>query len=568
MKKIIWSWLCCLSLILTACSTDEEQWGGTTAGKVEITANIVPARDTRISINSDGEGTFTEGDRIRLFVQPDNASRTPYDLFLNNGVWQPQLTWDQLGQGGAEFIGYYPAVQQSYGRFSYQISYDQNKTAEYQRSDLLRARTRVAHGQRVDLNFEHMLSRLTVRISSDTYTEELLSKAIVEVWGFTKADFDLATGEIVKLDYGSLQRRIRMKYVGDGVFQAILLPHEIFEEWKEVNLNPWVSLSIDQTVKTVVAPATLADGTPFNRLEPGKEVTLNINLNKEDPAIWVNQTKFVYGLKNPPLSQWGYAYADDKQKIIGLTWKPEYGWFDCNKKDPVTESENDNNMCWAASAANVIHWWLEQNKENVARYGKFTGPSKYPNSLESEIFQLYKDHFENEGYFPKNAINWFFTGRDGAQHRDGAGFFQDVFGLKTVVRAMSFGEIDPDGKRRFNQGIKQAFRSKEAISCAFTLPNGSSHAINIWGADFDAQGDICALYIVDNNDRGWEDQNEHYEGGEWIIKTGLFRKPIVYKNGVPYMESSAAGFFTMRMNEVVFLGLHEREWKAYFEQHP
>lgn len=565
MKKIYFALFCCLSLIMAACTADEE-WEALSNDKVEISADIVPMKDSRISVDAEGKGHFTQGDMLRLYVQPDFASMSSYNLTLDNGVWQPQITWDELGAGDATFAGYYPRLQYKSGVYYFQIPYNQSKKADFQSADLLSARVRVAHGQRVDLNFEHAMSRVAVQLNGGQFTEEDFSHAVVEIWGFTKADVDPMTGKLVKLDYGSLSQKIRMNYAGNGRFQAILFPHEIFEEWQDPSLNPWITLTIKGTTRNIVAPTTLADGTPFTRLEPGKEVTVNLNLSKEDPAEWANQTKWVYGLHNPPTSEWGCAYADAQQKIIGLTWKREYGWFDCNKVDPSSGTAGDNNMCWAASCSNMLHWWLEQNKENVARYGKYTGPSKYPNSFESEIFQLYKDNFENEGYHPENGLNWFFTGRDGSVHRDGAAFFKDVFGVKTVVRAVAFSMVEPDGKRLFSNSLKQAFRDKEAICCSFILPNGGAHAINIWGAEFDAEGYVSALYIVDNNDRGWEDQEEHYEHGEWIIKTGLFRKPIVYKNGVPYMESSAAGFFTMRMNSLVFLGLHEREWEAYFQK--
>ncbi|MFR3186663.1 MAG: IdeS/Mac family cysteine endopeptidase [Phocaeicola sp.] len=64
---------------------------------------------------------------------------------------------------------------------------------------------------------------------------------------------------------------------------------------------------------------------------------------------------------------------------MGLKWDVRYGWFDCNKRDPnKQQTDSDSEMCWAASSSNLIHWWLEQNKEFVARYS-YTGPSAYEN---------------------------------------------------------------------------------------------------------------------------------------------------------------------------------------------
>lgn len=45
-----------------------------------------------------------------------------------------------------------------------------------------------------------------------------------------------------------------------------------------------------------------------------------------------------------------------------LTWKEGSGWFDCNK---TFNYYGDGNMCWAAAASNLIHWWLAQNQNTL-----------------------------------------------------------------------------------------------------------------------------------------------------------------------------------------------------------
>lgn len=94
---------------------------------------------------------------------------------------------------------------------------------------------------------------------------------------------------------------------------------------------------------------------------------------------------------------------------MGLKWKADYGWYDCNKTNPSAGSGGDSEMCWAAAASNMIHWWLDQNKEYVDRLG-YDGPKDYIRSTESAVFNLYKEAFYNEGQHSYNALNWFFTG--------------------------------------------------------------------------------------------------------------------------------------------------------------
>ena len=37
----------------------------------------------------------------------------------------------------------------------------------------------------------------------------------------------------------------------------------------------------------------------------------------------------------------------------------EGGWYDVNKQGPNDDNDGDKNMCYAASAANLITWWQD-----------------------------------------------------------------------------------------------------------------------------------------------------------------------------------------------------------------
>lgn len=67
-------------------------------------------------------------------------------------------------------------------------------------------------------------------------------------------------------------------------------------------------------------------------------------------------------------------------------------------------------MCWAAAASNLIHWWMDQNREYIAAYDKKYGPEygdlkrpeKYTrmtpeNQQHSEVFNFFKSSFGNQG---------------------------------------------------------------------------------------------------------------------------------------------------------------------------
>ena len=76
------------------------------------------------------------------------------------------------------------------------------------------------------------------------------------------------------------------------------------------------------------------------------------------------------------------------------------------------------------------------------------------------------------------------------------GYFKDVFpdGVKLATN------IGGMGKETFNKVIKDALLNNKAIGFnSGTVKN--SHAMTIWGVEFDETGNVSYIYFVDNNDR-------------------------------------------------------------------
>lgn len=271
------------------------------------------------------------------------------------------------------------------------------------------------------------------------------------------------------------------------------------------------------------------------------------------PQEWKGKTVWVYGLSGMPDSQ-NWKDIIGMPGLKGLKWNDTYGWFDCNKKDPSGDNplNSDNKLCWAAAASNIIYWWLKQNKEYVDRY-PYEGPSKYNSSLDCEVFEWYKKHFLNEGNNVALALNWFFTGYYPQGSKPGGGFFKDLFGDKRTVCETHAAD------NQFTELIKKALSSQTAIACAHSFGR-QTHAINIWGAEFNTSGEITHIYITDNNDIDFE------RGTESNSRTpvGMIRKPIQITNGTPYMESSVPGRFTIQIFELYFMNLKRSEWQHYF----
>ena len=210
------------------------------------------------------------------------------------------------------------------------------------------------------------------------------------------------------------------------------------------------------------------------------------------PNVWV---KYVY--------HWSDGTTTESWK---LPWGEGCGWYDVNKTYWKDDAE-DGYMCWAGASSNILHWWIDRNKEYVAaydaRYGNEPEFEKYPRpsadfspASKSAIFRLFIDTFQNRG--AGEGVSWFITGLnantsgiDNPTMLDCPGYFGRVFKKTDVVytdnRAMS--------KSRFNQIIKHALKNRQALE--FTT-NGN-HAMTIWGAEFDDEGYVDYIYYADNN---------------------------------------------------------------------
>lgn len=142
------------------------------------------------------------------------------------------------------------------------------------------------------------------------------------------------------------------------------------------------------------------------------------------------------------------------------------------------------------------------NAPYLNRYNKYRCPQGYQSSTNEGVFQFFKDSFFNSGNPVHFGINWFFTGLNrfsgpfGRPHSDAtAGFLAEVLGKDTNL--CEYHEY-PSAKLLTDK-IKEALSSKKSISVVHNYA-GIAHAINVWGAEFDANGRITHLYTTDNND--------------------------------------------------------------------
>lgn len=284
----------------------------------------------------------------------------------------------------------------------------------------------------------------------------------------------------------------------------------------------------------------------------------SIEVQSETTDPFAGKTCWVYGVKAPdfpgkehvksyapavssfPAGEWlryDYESIGVDFEVQQLTWCDTCGWYDCNKTYQFDDAP-DGNMCWAASASNLVHWWLVNNKKYIDRYDEMYGqpydfarPSevyKAPNpddyaSNKSEIFKFFISCFQDKSGWEGAGVNWFINGNStniSAPFRDPSmvdsfhGFFHNVFSSQDAIveesRNMS--------KENFNAMMKRAFTENKAIGfVAYKFVSGgeSLHAMTIWGAEFDEEGYVSHIYYCDNN---LVDQDAN---GAAIIRLGI-----------------------------------------------
>lgn len=565
MKKRVWMALCLQACLLAACSSEmTDPPVGADNGWLEV--NFTNP-ETRTSLDDSGAGSFSDGDKVGLYI--DNGSSIAYrELTYSGGHWLPLLQRSDFGDGELTLAAHYPVQKgadevDKAREFNFTLSQDQNNGG-FAASDLLFGRKTVpADTNRAEISFAHALHRLRIEFSGDVKPlgAELRSRMSGRV--------NLLTGTVTTDGQFGW---ISPEKLADGSFEAVILPQAADDYRTAEGL-----LKITTSEREVIyqAPQQI-DGKPLTEFAAGKQLTIKLTLKKQeetDPPVisdWANKKMWVYGITAPVWeegsSEWKQFYPNFYTTYY-LPWKAEYGFFDCNKLDPTntdTSAYSDGNLCWAASASNLIHWWIAQNKTYIDRYGdRYKGPSyEYPlkKKQESDIFQCFTDAFINMGGYGEAGVNWFISGKIPAspprrRPYNDAGYFKEVFQNVSLGK-----DYTGMGKVRFNETIKDALANRKAIAVSIAFKTGG-HLETIWGAEFDQNGDVAYIYMADNNDR------DSYESHQ----VGVGRFKIVYSSDGIFtrFESGMIGSsYANTIKGLTTIELGKEQWEAFFRQHP
>ena len=228
------------------------------------------------------------------------------------------------------------------------------------------------------------------------------------------------------------------------------------------------------------------------------------------------------------------------------------GYFDTNKARNGQDKSVDRNLCFATTASNVLHWYLQENKEKIQNYieengdiVRRVGQKNYslqafldqsePDQWNSLIFEYFKLIYGNSksgfytgplvdlflnGYTPNKPVN---SEMDFKKMDSRGGFLYGLLGKKLQS------DITRSFKGTFSEDIKHHLAEGHALCISYKILN-YSHVVSLWGADFDEKGKLVGLYVTDS-----DDQDETGEDPE----VGLKYYRITYdEDGWPYLNNS------------------------------
>jgi len=357
-----------------------------------------------------------------------------------------------------------------------------------------------------------------------------------------------------------------------------------------------LNVSQNKTVWARTADIKFIDKSTNQYVKGDDKKDLTVKLEQkanENPSV---TTKWVSGVEKPnngekvpvlgedgaPLQEGGHTLYYNSNYVS--VWKENENtkFFNVRKLNFVMKNTmsshcyqgSDSNMCWAMTASNMLHWWGEQNKELINRYKNKYGSTydfSYTKGLEdnkeyekSKIAALFRSNCVNSGNEIRNGLEGFLFSSANSPFKGipSPKYFDKVFSKDNNIVNVE----TPHSKKEFERILKEAFNSKKAIGLDTRDGRGNLHAITLWGAAFDGDENIIAIYIADNNNPNNE-----------MITYGIRYQKDIYEeneeeNNYPYLINYAVKKSIINIDKwidrITTLDKGETQWQAWSNRNP
>lgn len=254
-------------------------------------------------------------------------------------------------------------------------------------------------------------------------------------------------------------------------------------------------------------------------------------------------------------------------------------WYDSNKSRAGGNTDIDKNLCFGATSANMLHWWLEQNSSYIDSYiakeGDITRSgrslSELRNSFNSQqdsgIFELFKVLFgyNDKGFYSDLLMDLFINGYtpkiSGATNIENedmtpdnrGGFFYNAF-KEVKLTERTYGGSYED----LSEKLKDILGNEGIIGISHKTFGNSSHIVTLWGAEYDLNGKLSAVYVSDS-----DDQNEEADEAD----LGMKRYEVRNVGGIAKLstnQSNKSAGSAIGYLHVLYLG--SEQWQSYINQ--
>lgn len=238
--------------------------------------------------------------------------------------------------------------------------------------------------------------------------------------------------------------------------------------------------------------------------------------------IWVK------GINGPVMGEGGDFHKEIIQggKDTYITYTVPYssgdGWYDVNKTTSGGNIDIDKNLCFAAVSSNMLHWWFDQNIEYVDRYIEKNGDiiranrklsdlkTSFVSQDKSEIFELYKVlyGYNERGFYSDLLMDLFINGytpkttgatnieSDDLIPSNNGGFFYEVFKGKKLTDRTYGGNY-----QSLSDLLKEILGNGGIVGLSHKVFRKSNHIVTLWGAEYDLNGKLKAVYVSDSDDQ-------------------------------------------------------------------
>ena len=351
-----------------------------------------------------------------------------------------------------------------------------------------------------------------------------------------------------------------------------------------------LSVSENKTVWERTAYIKFKDNSTNQYIKASDKKDLEVKLTQkknEHPNV---ETRWVHGVEKPengekvPVrDESGNPMKDNGQTVYYnsdyvTVWKENENtkFFNVRKlhfvmRDtmaPYCYNSSDSNMCWAMTASNMLHWWVEQNKDLVNKYNpayNFSYTKGLENNKEyekSKIAAVFRSNCRNTGNEIRNGLEGFLFSSGDVPFKKIANpkYFDKIFSktnnIVTVATLYS--------KQEFEDIIKNALASKKAIGLDTRDGRGYLHAITLWGAAFDGDENIIAIYVVDNNNPN----NEMFTYGIRYQKNIYADAEDNYPYLINYAVRKSDIYINKYIDRITTLDKGEEQWQKWRDANP